>query len=167
MKRSLLRTIIFSIAATAFVIQGQPATATDCVVKAYEAYLFVTLKAKAPFNRKMLFTCGGARFQADSASGLSCAGTTSETRAGPGRVGVKLFATPGASIWISNGWRMIGFDVLGGKITKTLHRDSLISFTFKVSGQGTAFERNLKSIKLSKPGGNCSNVLAEAFDWSK
>lgn len=177
--RSLLRATVIAMVATACGIQWKPAWAAECVVGAYETYLFATREAKSPYNRKLWFKCTPehweyeARFQADPAGGLSCAGTTPEAIAGPISVRAELFATPGASIWISNGWRIVRYEIADGKFTE-IHRrvaghrrDSLIMFDFKVPGQGTAFKHELMTITFSKPGGVCSNVLAEAFDWSE
>ncbi len=171
---SLRRKCALAVLAAAFGVQAGTAVAADCAVDAYDAYVYATQKATPPFDRTLYFTCRAAhwndaeqvRFEADAGGGLICAGSTGDTNAGPVSVTAELFATPGASIWTENGWHVTGYDLAGGPVTKIRRRDSMIAFDFEVPGHGTQFRYQVKSITFSKPGGQCGNVLAEAFGWS-
>ncbi len=152
---------------------AQPAGAVDCAVAAYDAYHRVTQAVKGPFNRTLHFGCRTywdskkrVRFEADPEIGLSCTGDTAGAHSDPAKLTVEWFATPGASMWTSNGWHITGYEVAGGAFEKRRRRDSLILFDVKVPGKATSFTYTVTSIMFSKEGGQCDNVVAEALNWA-
>ena len=149
------------------------ALAADCVVDAYDVYRFATTQSRMPFGKDLLFTCEvdglgeteQARFEADAAEGLICTGVSGAADTGPVTVRADLFAAPGTSVWTANGWHIADYETSGGPLTRRHRRDTLISFTFEVSGRGSAFRYQISSITLAKPDGGCDRALEEAFGW--
>ncbi len=157
-----------------------PAATAECAVDAYEAYAHTQRSTPRYMGCQPEYgqAAGEVRFTAVQGKGLICAGKTPASGNEPTHITARFFGTPGSAVGtVRNGWRVTGYHITGGPVTEQLrsdktllpsrHRDTLISFHFSITQRGAEFSRELRTIMISKPDGDCSKALEEAFDLSR
>lgn len=81
------------------------------------------------------------------------------------KVSARFFTKTNRRTDFHGGWDLHSYKVANGEFTKVWEgaSTSRVYFNFTIPTMGSRSKRHLSELRLSKPGGDCSKVLSEAF----
>lgn len=133
---------------------GGPLHAVSCIVDGAQAYA-------AAAARGWSFHCTRSVLEVDRHGLVGCNARTALAREMNGSVDLFRRGRP----TFRRGWTLAGFDLSGAgwRAHPPSVAAGLVNATFTVRGRWQTVRFALRSLTLSKPGGDCGRVLDEAF----
>ncbi len=159
---SVLMALGFSLTGT---LSASPAQTVTCSVNMERAY---NEAVRRGWNFKCETTYVGASvgFGWDNAKRMGCSGKTPAVLPTPASYRASLFMRGGgSSANLSEGWKLAGYQVVGGQYLKDQAAGGRrINFFWKQPKPNTLFKRYITNLRFSKKGGSCAKLYDEAFN---
>jgi len=146
---------------------GGPAFANDCEVNPFLAYDIAVKRGWSFYcNIATLNPPGSvlsATFLPLPPNRIGCDFRTGPPSIAPPRVDLKFFVWGGKAPDLKNDWWVKQYELVGGNYTLGTSSGTRVHGIMYLNRHNTHFRYRLSRLVLSKPGGDCSKAIDEAF----